>query len=634
MHSFVVQMVWGALSLFCQGPPTSPAPRDGGASVLLEEDFLREKLSPGVWDARLTNSGFWQGYLAFWRAPEDGLTSVKTFDRKAGRCLAVEYLGNICRYNGEEAHPTLQFSSSIRPKDRFPAGPGWAPGQHQGRYMNTAVPLVEALGRRNFAERNDNVDTLFLTVLREKGAFYLMCGEPASPPTQAKLCYASHTGEGGPYHVALSGGNVNAKCGSVTLVDLSGPWTEPYGIATLVDGFRRNSLGKPEKGGSPWKGASSSWVIGEGKLVRKADAGETMLLTDSGTADGQWEVSVTPADGSSSVALVVRAKDEQNFLRFELGSSGTRLVKRVAGTDTVIAPSVWREAKLAPGSPHRLGVRLEGEIINLYVDDRPALYDAQVSPDLFREFARGGTQVGIFASGPGTSFQQFVGWPLFVDLPKTLASKLPAVPLKADGDIVVHDDFQGPSGSSLDGRKPGVGQGTWKAGQGEWVLQDGAAVLKAAPGFVRIDCGREDYEVIAKIQLPSSTHTWPDDWFPGIQTRSQGPGPQTQVGAITSRFVWQGKGLTEIEVWDQPPGPPDCQLQNATNLGWMANTPREIHLLRTVVRKNRVSYFCDDLLVGSMPTRVAKGTWVGMSIDPRGDASARFLEFTVRRFKD
>ncbi|MBI3855331.1 MAG: hypothetical protein HY293_06535, partial [Planctomycetes bacterium] len=193
------------------------------------------------------------------------------------------------------------------------------------------------------------------------------------------------------------------------------------------------------------------------------------------------------------------------------------------------------------------------------------------------------------------------------------------------------------------------GRHPWKAGQGEWVIDRGAALLKKAPGWIRVDCGVNDYEVTAAIQLPLSAPPWPDDWFSAIQARASGPGNLDAVGGINARFLWQG-GSNEIEVWDRPAFKPEnvkkwaavdgphagrilTELINATNITPMLR-PMQTHALRIIVRGSRVSYFCDEQLVGTANTRVSHGTWVGLNIDEKGDAGVRFLDFSVRAFRN
>jgi hypothetical protein len=153
-------------------------------------------------------------------------------------------------------------------------------------------------------------------VLRAKGAFYLTCGEPAATPPKAKLWHVSHTGDAPAYHVAVSGGQANARFASLTLTDLGGAW------AGAVRTGDRSSIRSSPKG-------------------RLVEAG----------SDGQWEVTVTPAAGATSVALLVRAVDENNHYRFELTADGSRLIRRTDGKDIEVAATGWREIKLVPDSP-------------------------------------------------------------------------------------------------------------------------------------------------------------------------------------------------------------------------------------------------------------------------------------------
>jgi hypothetical protein len=600
-----VSLLWSSPSQKREVIPARQLYPASSENHLIDEAFSSGAITPGLWDARLDGAQFEPGYLYFPQGPvatAPSITSVRTYDRKPGLCLASVYLGNVHRGGAKDENPTVQFSTSVRPEDRAHAGPGWTMGTHMGRYMNTAMPLLEKSGMKHFPVRNDNIDTLFMTVLRARGAFYLTCGEPATTPPKAKLWHVSHTGDAPAYHVAVSGGQANARFASLTLTDLGGAWAEPYGLATVVH---------PE--------------FAEGRLV---EAG----------SDGQWEVTVTPAAGATSVALIVRAKDDDNHYRFELTAAGSRLIRRTDGKDVEVAATGWREIKLAPDRPVRLAVRMEDRTVNLMIDDVMAAYGTDLPP-----VDSPGAKIGVMSRG-GAVFRELVAWPTTVEIPATLAAKIPPVPLRAEGDVVMRDDFEAPDGTPLDGRVPKWGRHPWKAGQGEWTIEKGAAVLKKAPGFVRLDCGQNDYEITAKIELPPAAPV-SGDWFGAIHARASGPGNLLQVGGINARVLWQ-KGSNEIEVWDRPLATPEnlkrwaapggnlrTELINATNITPMLR-PGQTHDLRIVVRGSRVSYFCDDLLVGTANTRVSHGPWVGLNIDDQGDARIRFLDFSVRAFRN
>jgi len=583
-----VKLLWSSASQKAEVLPAHqlyPAPSE---NHLIDETFAEGRLTPGLWEEHLEGARFEPGYLFFPSAekgPAPSIRSTRAYERKPGLCLAVAYLGNVHRGGMKDENPRVEFEP----------GPGWTMGQHQGRFLNTAVPLVEKNGIRNFPIRNDNLDTLFLTVLRERGAFYLTCGAPGSTPPRASLRHVSHTGDAKDLRVSVRGGRANARFGSVTLTDLGAAWAEPYDIATLHE-------------------------------AQPAAA----RLTD-GDADGQWEVDVTPKAGP--VALIVRAKDADNHYRFELTAQGTRLVRRIGGKDADVAATTWREVTLLAGVPHRLSVRMEGSMVDLFIDDVPAVYGWELPA-----VEALGTGIGVTGDG---DFRDLVAWPASVEIPEALAAKLPPVLLRADGDVIVHDDFEAPDETPLEGRVPKVGRHPWKVGKGEWTIEQGAAVLKQTPGWLRLDSGYTNYEVTATIELPKTAPPWPNDWFPAIQARSSGPGPIPVAGGLNARFLWQG-GSNEIEVWDTPVDTPEArrrwgapirtELINATNITPMLR-PGQTHALRIVVRGSRVSYFCDDALVGTANTRVGQGAWVGLNIDEKGDAGARFLDFTVRGFR-
>jgi hypothetical protein len=623
---------------------------------LLHETFADGQLTAGLWRTRLrlvtrkdvdpTQSGLslgglnnlGGGYLHFWDprgADPPYLCSTPRFDRRPGRCLVVGFCGTVHR----GGPVTVQFSDKAPPDDRFGAGPGWAPGQSQGPpwVLNTALPFDA--GRKGPAQHNDNLDTLFLTVLREQGAFYLTAGEPTTMPPKARLCYVSHGGHGGPYHVALTGGPAHARFYSVAVLDLPGPWQEPLAVAEMVDCFDRTSLGRPDRGGTPWQ-PHGTWTLAEGKLTCHGDG---VLLTDFGSSHAYVEVLAAAGEKTDMLGIVLRAKDADNLLRFELRRDGARLVRRASGEET--GRSVAGDFKLTAGSRHRLAARLEGNEIALLVDDAVAGRD-DVPPSWIEAFQTGGTRIGMAASGGEAVFAQFVNWPLYVDLPGQLAGHLPPVPLKADGQIVLQDDFEGGPGA-MDGRRPKIGSSAWQVRQGTWTVEDGAAVLAESPGMVLIDCGQTDYEISSTIDMRGT----PD--FPGFYARVSGPSADGQINA---RFLWQNAS-PEIEIWDRPAATPEnlqrwgrpsggipMVLVNATNISWGAapgssNLPGRIrpgqrHVLRLVVRGNRLSYFCDDVLVGTAPTRVPHGTWIGLGMSPHGNAQCRWQDLTVRAFKD
>jgi hypothetical protein len=594
-----VSLLWSSPSLpMAVVPPTRLFPASSG-NHLLEETFSKGLLAPGTWIERLDGAVFEPGALVFPHdaKPAPSLLAAREVERKPGLCLAVGYRGNVHRGKPE-------------PFMGFDGGPGWSPGQRQGRHFNTAAPLGATPG---YPIRNDNLDTLFLVVLREHGAFHLVSAEPDCGPDTARLVRVSSLGGARSLRPVLRGGAANARFTSLVLTDLGGEWSDPWGPATFLERFKRD---RPERGGTPWASG----------------------LSDAGTPDGTWELEAAPGPGTTRLGLIVRAKDAENHLRFEMHAAGTRLMRRREGIDEEVPGTAWREAKLRPGVPVRLSVRCEGPHADLYVDDVPAAYGFD-----FGELDAAGTKIGVLADGDAT-LRHLAGWPARVTLPPALAAKLPPVPLAADGDVVVHDDFEAPDGTPLEGRAPKIGRHPWVKGLGTWTIRGGAAAPDRVPAHLHVDCGRRDVELRATIAMPEKPAAWPKDWFPAIHARCSGPGAIEPGAGINARFLWQG-GSNEIEVWDRPADTPELrarwagrsgriltELINATNITPMIR-PGRTHVLKVVVRGSRVSYFCDERLVGTADTRVADGTWVGLNVDAGGDPSVRFLDFTVRAFR-
>lgn len=525
------------------------------SAFLLRETFDPPALTPGVWEARIEPvtkrhvdptmhgprlAGFdtiGGGYLHFW-SPGKGeeapsLTSLKAFDRVPGRCLAVAYCGTVHRGPGVAL--------------RFAGGPGWAPAQRQGGpFINSAAPIGE--GFVGHGQGNNNVDTLFLVVLRERGAFYLMADGP-----RARLCAVTETGSGGPYPVALQGGDAHSRFHSVAVADLPPSW-----IAPAADG----------------------------------------------AADAVLDARITPGAGTTAVGLVARGR-----FRFELGSAGVRWLE--GERELAAAPRPC----LAAGKSQRLTLRIEGSDVQASVDDVPVKFAARIG--------EGAGKAGIVSFGKAPKVERFVVWPCAVDLPRALVALLPPVVPRADGEVVIFDDFEG-AGGPLEGRTPKVGTGAWQALKGDWTVEGGAAKLARAPGFVTIETGLADFEVSATIEMRGPPE------FPAVLARVDKPRASSW---ITARYLWQSAS-PEIEVWDQPGGDGSRPtiLINATNITGLIR-PGEKHVLRLAVRGNRVSYFRDDLRVGTSPTRALGGTRAGLEMAGGGNADCRWLDFTVRRFR-
>jgi hypothetical protein len=624
-------------------------------TFLLHETFAGPQLTANIWDAppeqpRLNYLG--GGYLAL-SGPQHSLYSIRTFERVAGRCLAIVYCGNMHRGGADnQNNPSIQFASVVRPDNRLEAGPGFVVGQRQGptaTLINTAVPFGE--GVLGPAFDNDNVDTLFLTVLRERGAFYLTCGEPDSAPPAARLRFVSDTGGGGPYHAALAGGRANSRIASVDVMDLPAPWKEPFGLASVSDTFWIPAFDKPDKGFGPWLKTGEFWSSGAGRCHI-----DGAVLTETLSRDQYIQVTATPTSDTRSVALLLRAMDASHCLRFELTPAGTRLILSVNGQEAEIAAAAWNQARLELGQSYRLAARLEGSTLQLFVNDRLA-QSHRIPESALAEYS-GGTLAGFAAVGRAR-FQDFVNWPCVVTVPQSLAERLPEVPLRADGDLLIADDFEGGDGLPMDGRKPKVGKGIWRTICGDWYIEDGAArirekaggVAKRGPASVIVDCGSRDVEITATIEFPEIgpfPHPY-DNWFPGFVIRTD---PAQREMHINARYLWQNSS-PEIEVWDQPAnttanrekwretetgpwrGHTASVLVGGSNItGWIR--PGARHVLRVVVRGNRISAFRDDVLVATSPTRVVNpaGTWVGLSIADHGNTGCKWLDFRVRGFKE
>src|SRR5262249_54925298 len=146
-----------------------------------------------------------------------------------------------------------------------------------------------------------------------------------------------------------------------------------------------------------------------------------------------------------------------------------------------------------------------------------------VSAQALDAFRSGGALIGLAADAEAV-FEEFVNWPVRVPIPKALTDRLAFVPLRADGEVLVADDFSGAAGS-LAGRKPTTGSGVWTVVSGDWYTASGVARVRSSdggttlkePAEVLIDCGATDVEVTASFSFPKDAK---DAWLPGFTIRA------------------------------------------------------------------------------------------------------------------
>jgi hypothetical protein len=489
--------------------------------VLLHEDFTDGALNDGAWEARLDLTdrvhldptmhgerlaafGKLGDYLHFWgpdRAQEPpSIRSVRSFERKPGRAFLVAYCGTVHRGSAV----TLGFED----------GPAWRPGQRQGGpFINSARP-----GPDGPAIGNNNFDTLFTVILRERGAFWLADG---------RLAFVSESGEGAG-RALIRGADAHARFRHAAVLDLGAGFLRPLPLER---------------------------------------------------AEGAVECRALPAPGARSVALSL------GRLRLELSSSGARVTRG----DEVLTSTP--EPRLEPGRERRLFLRADGAAA---VDDR-ALPWTPVDPE--------GPGGAVWADGP-VEFRAAQGWPARVDLPALTRDWLPPSPKRADGPVLFRDDFDGPLGKA------------WRAVRGDWSTAEGALSLAKAPGLLLADIGADDYEISARIEFRGPPE------FPAVTVRD---------GGLSARYLWQNAS-PEIEVWDRPAGAGlTTVLANATNITGLIQ-PGETRTLRLGVRGGWASYWRDDLLVGTCPTRTRSGRRAGLQMDGGGNAGCRWLDVEVRAY--
>ena len=338
-----------------------------------------------------------------------------------------------------------------------------------------------------------NVPMYYVVVLREKGAAYYAASIPGvsgleAYPTLRLLAIdafnADETVYAGVHQSVLGeiGFRVDTRVYQTQVAVLS-EFANWYGSAHGADtltGDGSLKLSAAETG--------QTWRIYEGELKR-TDRGvvgvnaSNAALLDLGTPAGLVHVLVDSTHKAvEGIAIIWRAKDEDNFWCFEVNSHQCQLSIKEGGISSNFPAS--KDCRLIPNTLNSIQVYDDGENIRLYLNGD--LVYGTTFADTRLQHATG---AGIRATATEGSawLRSFEAHPRNVEIRRDFSFGDAWI---AKGDqIVARDDFEGPPGD-LAGHQTSLGDKRWRKLIGQGVIQltghGGAKVLgsvdKPCPG--------------------------------------------------------------------------------------------------------------------------------------------------------
>lgn len=182
----------------------------------------------------------------------------------------------------------------------------------------------------------------------------------------------------------------------------------------------------------------------------------------------------------------------------------------------------------------------------------------------------------------------------------------PPAPPTGRAITVFSDTFTLANGTNLSGQNGWTaagGMGSWEAQGNQARITAGATtgILYRSSGIAGVNP-----EIQADITLPSTTDTYPIDWFAGVIVRYTDAN-----NFIQARYLYQNNS-PEVEVWEYVAGAGD--LIGYVNLGAGALATSSTHTLKLAALNSQVGAWHDGELVVQATTTVLTGSNVGIGV--------------------
>ncbi len=299
----------------------------------------------------------------------------------------------------------------------------------------------------------------------------------------------------------------------VRVVDLSGDWAKPNGLATVSDRFDRadspTGLGISSSGAT-WSVDRGNWSINQGRAYGTNSTGtEVARAWLPAPADGlfQWDVTI-PQSGIPGFGLTLRRVSEGNYIQLALKDGNNMQIQAIANgklESTIAAIGFsWR-----PGQTYRITAATQGNQYRVWADEQDVFNEWKVDGD---NHYLNGSGMGILVNGPNAakhSFANLAHFPHQLTLPAEIGQG-PVPMVKQGGEIVAQDSFKDLNYKRLQSHKPETGP-TWNEKQGFWLVKGNQISLDPIEGTNRVtqsldvNNGEASVDIVTPPNFPTST---------------------------------------------------------------------------------------------------------------------------------
>lgn len=418
-------------------------------------------------------------------------------------------------------------------------------GELRTRVAGSPLPISRNIG---------NIPIHYIVVLRERGAAYYaaslpranaMAPHPRMRPLAIDPSAAGSVLFAGIHQSVLGeiGFSIDTRVLGVRIAEAPAlaRW---YGSAHAADTLC---------GSGPLEEAEADiggrWIAAAGRFVRSprgasagdGPAGASAVLEGPGPA-GLVHVLVDPGEQPGRAAgLIWRYRDERNFWRVTVGSTGAEIGIMESGAWTPVAASDRTLPPRPAGQPRpsaAVQVIDDGRTIVASLDGAP-LFEA-----VHDERLADASSAGICSTGPGPACRDFEAHPRSVPIPAE--ADLGPTWCRLGDRVVVTDDFRGPAGD-LAGRSiptSGGGQARWERSIGRGVME----IAGGEPPFARVR---------ASVSAPNPARTaytipWDDPEFADVQVDMTPPGTrrgESEEGRSGLIFWQDPRNYIIVNLW-------------------------------------------------------------------------------------
>ncbi|HEY5705658.1 MAG TPA: hypothetical protein VIS96_08805 [Terrimicrobiaceae bacterium] len=400
-------------------------------------------------------------------------------------------------------------------------------GELWARTGSTCVPTVRGV---------QNIQMYYIVVLREKGAAYYAASMAGASglgtyPTLRLLAIDAFNADEKIYagiHQSVLG-EIGFRADTrvyQTQVALLPEFANWYGSAHGADTLTGNGpldLSAAETDGI--------WNVHEGEFQRTergavgVGPANLALLSLSAPVGLVHVIIESTHKLVEGIAIIWRAKDEDNFWCFEVGSEQCQLSTKEGGLLSKFPAT--KNARLTPNIVNSLQVFDDGENIRLYLNG-DLVYGTTFSDTRLQDAT--GAGIRAIATEDSAWLRSFEAHPRSIPVPQAFTFNQP---WHAEGNqVVISDDFQGPPGD-LAGHQTSFGGKKWRKNIGRGVIQLTGHASAKVFGSVEQPCpGRTAY-----------TLEWANPRFADLEVTITPPGTRKGFGE---------KGRAGLIFWQDP----------------------------------------------------------------------------------